>query len=178
MRIELRERTEEDVRTYFARTRDPAIQAVLPQASRTVEQALEAYRQSLAPGSASYGRTIWAEGTYVGDIWCYGIHQEPDPDAMLSFCIFAKERWGQGIATQALRQFLAGIVPRFGLRRIGAFLYEDNAASRRVLEKAGFAFSHASKFDIIVEYFIAHRNYNVFEINEALFAFDQSLLGA
>ena len=139
MRIELRERTEENVRTYFARTRDPAIQAVLPQASRTVEQALEAYRQSLAPGSASYGRTIWAEGTYVGDIWCYGIHQEPDPDAMLSFCIFAKERWGQGIATQALRQFLAGIVPRFGLRRIGAFLYEDNSASCRVLEKAGFA---------------------------------------
>ena len=112
---------------------------MLPQASRTVEQALEAYRQSLAPGSASYGRTIWAEGTYVGDIWCYGIHQELDPDAMLSFCIFAKERWGQGIATQALRQFLAGIVPRFGLRRIGAFLYEDNAASCRVLEKAGFA---------------------------------------
>lgn len=52
----------------------------------------------------------------------------------------------------------------------------DLKSTNLFLSKAGYTLSHSSKADVIIEYFILNGNYNISEINEALFEFDQGLL--
>ena len=137
-KISFRTRTADSVRIYFDKVQDPEIKAFLPQKAQTVEEALADYEKTLEPGADSYGRTILVEGRYVGDVWCYCIDMNDEPNAMLSFCIFDKACWNQGIGTEAVAAFLRHVRVKYGLRSIGAFTFSDNMGSRRVLEKNGF----------------------------------------
>ena len=140
MEIILGDRTEASVRYYFEKAQQPAIKAMLPQKAKTVEEAISDYRQTLLPGSTSYGRTVYANGTYIGDVWCYCIDTSETPNSMLSFCIFESSFQNRGIATEAVSLFLKDIRRIYSINSIGAFTFSDNKASQRVLEKSGFQF--------------------------------------
>jgi len=81
--------------------------------------------------------------------------------------LFSKIRTGKGGYTPKKATILALAVA------LRLTLPETDA----LLARAGYALSHASKFDVIVEFFLIHGDYDIYEINEVLFQYDQPLLG-
>ena len=138
MKIELRERTAEHVGIYWNKVQDEEIKRMLPTRVISLEEALSMFERSLLPGATSYGKVIYADEEYVGDVWCYGIDEESEQSAMLSYTIFEKRLWGRGVATEVVALFLEDIFERFNLNKVGAFTYEEHYASIKVLDKVGF----------------------------------------
>lgn len=60
---------------------------------------------------------------------------------------------------------------------LGIALGLDLDELRDLIGRAGYTLTHASKADLIVEYFVTQGVYDLFEINEALFAFGEQPLG-
>ncbi len=166
-KIELRSRTEAHVKEYYYRVQDAEIQKMIPLKAQSLEEALDDYYCSISPDSKSYGRTIYVNDIYVGDVWCYCIDLSETPNAMLSYCLFAKQYWGRKIATAAVKLFIELIRKELGITKIGAFTYTDNAASIAVLEKCGFRLA-----EVFVEDGVSS---SYFELDTPMLSADESI---
>ncbi len=91
---------------------------------------------------------IEADGSAVGGI---GLHPQEDVcriTAELGYWL-AEAYWGRGITTEAVRAIVRHGFNTRPLERIEAFVYANNPASARVLEKAGFTFEGCLRRNVI-----------------------------
>ncbi|OZJ05386.1 hypothetical protein BZG36_02016 [Bifiguratus adelaidae] len=81
-------------------------------------------------------RTVTSERGILGHVLIY-VDDDPELDAPRTELSYWIDRawWGRGVATQAMRQFLAEIQAK----PIWGQCAADNCGSRRVLEKCGFS---------------------------------------
>lgn len=157
MEITLGVRTAETAALYFEKTSsNPSIRKTLPQKARTVDEAVADFYDTQKPGAASFGRTILADGRYVGDVWCYCIDLDDTPNAMVSCCVFEQNLWNLDIASTSLGLFLGEAGPKFGLKTVGAFTFADNLSSIRVLEKNGFRLMEEFTEDGVLSRYYQH----------------------
>ena len=101
----------------------------------------EEYISSVLSGDENdiFAFAIVAEGQVVGSIGAFrqkNIHWQT---AELGYYL-AEPYWGKGLMTQAVRQICEIIFARGDIIRIYAEPFAHNAASCRVLEKAGFQY--------------------------------------
>lgn len=138
MDIILKPRTKEHVITFWERMQDKEIKRMFPFSVESLDKALILFEESLEQNALSYGKVIYFERKYIGDIWCYGIDEKDEKIAMLSVVIFEKEFWGRGIATEAARAFIKEVFYKFDIDKIGAFTYSYNYGSIGLLKGVGF----------------------------------------
>ncbi len=114
------------------------------------EQDGEEYISSMlsANKNDTFAFAITVDGKVIGSISAFrqgNIHRQT---AELGYYI-AKEYWGRGVMTEAVKQFCDYVFAHTDIIRIFAEPFADNTASCRVLEKAGFRFEGTLRRDAI-----------------------------
>jgi RimJ/RimL family protein N-acetyltransferase len=140
-RLRLRPPTPDDADAVFAGwAQDPQVTRFLTWRPHRRVETVRAFLVELHEAMAQGGRHAWVlverdGGQPVGmlDALIDG------PHAVLGY-VLARARWGRGYMTEAVGPVAAWALEQPGIHRVWAYCDVDNAASARVLEKAGFAF--------------------------------------
>ena len=136
--ITLRPVMADDLPIFFEQQRDPEAVHMAAFTARDPDdlEAFLSHWQRVLANETNINRTILWKGQVAGNIVCYLRDGQPE----IGYWI-GKEHWGRGIATQALRLFLAELE----VRPLHASAARDNLASIHVLEKCGFKLSGSGR---------------------------------
>ncbi|GKX66466.1 GNAT family N-acetyltransferase [Inconstantimicrobium mannanitabidum] len=156
MYITLQKREKEHVTVFWEKTRDEEIQKLFPFTTNSLEKSLRLFDESVKEDALSYGKVIYYDNKYIGDIWCYCIDESNKKMAMLSIVIFEKELWGKGIATIAAKKFIEEVFNKYHIIKIGAFTYSNNYGSIGLLQNNNFV-----EVDTFIEDGIASKYYEL-----------------
>lgn len=136
--VHLEKRELNHVKRFWEISKDAELRKLFPFQDNTLEEAIEMYKESLLPDARSYGKTIYVEDEYIGDVWAYCIDENKEKNCFISVVIFNKAYWSKGIGAIALSEFNKIISCKYDINKICAFTYEFNIPSRKTLEKVGF----------------------------------------
>lgn len=135
----LREVVPDDLPIFFEHQLDPEANTMAAFTSKdpSDRDAFMAHWHKILSDVTTINQTILFNGQVAGSVSSYEDEGKPEVTYWLG-----KEYWGKGIATRALKEFLAHHNPA---RPIYARTAKDNLGSRRVLEKCGFKIIAAFK---------------------------------
>ena len=126
--VQLRDVTADDLPIFFEHQLDPEATQMAGFPSRDRENFMAHWTKILRDETV-HVKTILYEARVAGNIVCW-----QQADRLLIGYWLGRDYWGQGIATQALSEF----VQQVATRPLYAYVALHNRASQRVLEKCGF----------------------------------------
>ena len=135
-RLRMRPFTDDDVDALHAMFSHPDVTAWIgvPTRAEAAETIAEHTARQAAHGFAQWAAEDRETGRLVGEI---GLHLlEGGPDVEIGWVI-ARERWGEGLATEGAAPWFGVAWDVLGLDEVVAVIRPENAASRRVAEKLG-----------------------------------------
>jgi ribosomal-protein-alanine N-acetyltransferase len=140
-RLRLRRLAIENAAAIFARyAQDPEVTRYLiwrphqsiAETEAYIESRIEAWESGMA---FTYALTLAGDPTAIG-----AIELRPGPHGVEFGYVLARPHWGHGYMAEALRALVDWALAQAGVWRAWAYCDAENAASARVMEKAGLAF--------------------------------------
>jgi RimJ/RimL family protein N-acetyltransferase len=130
VKVALRPATEADLESFYQHQADPVAADMAAFPSRDREAHFAHWRTRVFPNPDNIAFTVLADGAVAGNV----VSWIDDEHGRLVGYWLGRDFWGRGIATEALRQFIAEVTDR----PLYAYVATNNVGSARVLEKAGF----------------------------------------